>query len=102
MKSGDLSKRILLANGHDEKGKANRYPFAIRVHETRWMISIFRGIWRMYPQSRTFEANEDVLVMFQGPHAYISFSQYSRENVPTWDYQAVRMYGKASIIGKDD
>ncbi|PJH91721.1 FMN-binding negative transcriptional regulator [Bacillus sp. SN1] len=54
------------------------------------------------PQWRTFAACEDVLVMFQGPHAYISSSWYSRENVPTWNYQAVHMYGKASILEKDE
>ncbi|MDQ1853745.1 FMN-binding negative transcriptional regulator [Bacillus stercoris] len=54
------------------------------------------------PQWRTFEACEDVLVMFQGPHAYISSSWYSRENVPTWNYQAVHMYGKASMLEKDE
>ncbi len=48
------------------------------------------------------QACEDVLVMFQGPHAYISSSWYSRENVPTWNYQAVHMYGKASILEKDE
>ena len=35
------------------------------------------------PQRRTFAESEDVLVMFQGPHAYISSSWYERENVPT-------------------
>jgi transcriptional regulator len=50
------------------------------------------------PQWRTFEACEDVLIMFQGPHAYVSSSWYSHENVPTWNYQAIHMYGKASIL----
>lgn len=54
------------------------------------------------PQWRTFETGENVLVMFQGPHAYISSSWYSHENVPTWNYQAVHMYGKASIVEKDE
>ncbi|RXT01954.1 FMN-binding negative transcriptional regulator [Ammoniphilus sp. CFH 90114] len=54
------------------------------------------------PQWRTFETCEDVLVMFQGPHAYISSSWYSHENVPTWNYQAIHMYGKASILEKDE
>lgn len=53
-------------------------------------------------QWRTFETCEDVLVMFQGPHAYISSSWYSHENVPTWNYQAIHMYGKASILEKDE
>ena len=50
------------------------------------------------PQWRTFEACDDVLVMFQGPHAYISSSWYEDENVPTWNYQAVHIYGKASVL----
>lgn len=54
------------------------------------------------PQWRTFETCEDVLVMFQGPHAYISSSWYEDENVPTWNYQAVHVYGKASIMEKDE
>jgi transcriptional regulator len=54
------------------------------------------------PQWKTFETCEDVLVMFQGPHAYISSSWYSHENVPTWNYQAIHLYGKASILEKDE
>lgn len=50
------------------------------------------------PQWRTFVDSEDVLVMFQGPHAYISSSWYEQENVPTWNYQAVHIYGPARIL----
>ena len=50
------------------------------------------------PQWRTFESCDEVLAMFQGPHAYISSSWYKDENVPTWNYQAVHIYGKASIL----
>ncbi len=54
------------------------------------------------PQWKTFETCENVLVMFQGPHAYISSSWYGHEEVPTWNYQAVHVYGKASILEKDE
>ncbi|MEC2565690.1 FMN-binding negative transcriptional regulator, partial [Bacillus thuringiensis] len=54
------------------------------------------------PQWRTFETCEDVLVMFQGPHSYISSSWYENEEVPTWNYQAVHIYGKASILDKQE
>ena len=53
------------------------------------------------PQWRTFVESEDVLVMFQGPHAYISSSWYEQENVPTWNYQAVHIYGPASILEEE-
>lgn len=54
------------------------------------------------PQWRTFETSEDVLVMFQGPHAYISSSWYEQENVPTWNYQSVHFYGHATILEKEE
>lgn len=54
------------------------------------------------PQWRTFEASEHVLVMFQGPHAYISSSWYGHENVPTWNYQAVHVYGQATILSDEE
>ena len=54
------------------------------------------------PQWRTFADSEDVLVMFQGPHAYISSSWYEQENVPTWNYQAVHIYGPARILDENE
>lgn len=39
------------------------------------------------------------LVIFSAPHAYISPSHYdSRQSVPTWNYLSVHAYGKANII----
>ncbi len=50
------------------------------------------------PQWKSF-ANEDlVLAIFSGPHTYISSSWYDHENVPTWNYIAVHVYGKIKII----
>ncbi len=53
----------------------------------------------------------DVLVVFHGPHAYVSPTWYQEENtVPTWNYAVVHVYGKfealhdrqdaADIVGK--
>jgi transcriptional regulator len=39
------------------------------------------------------------LVIFQGPHAYISPSWYVAEQaVPTWNYTAVHAYGRPTVI----
>lgn len=46
----------------------------------------------------SFENNEEVLVIFPGKHTYISPSWYSHENVPTWNYIAVHVYGSIRII----
>ena len=47
---------------------------------------------------KTFEKNLEVLVIFQGPHTYISPTWYNHVNVPTWNYQSVHIYGKPRLI----
>jgi len=54
------------------------------------------------PQAKQLANLEEVLVVFQGPHAYISSSWYTHENVPTWNYLAVHVYGKARLIGGEE
>lgn len=50
-------------------------------------------------QWRTFTGEQEVLVIFQGPHTYISPSWYEVElSVPTWNYAAVHAYGIPNII----
>jgi len=45
---------------------------------------------------------QEVLVTFQGAHGYISPSWYNTPGVPTWNYQAVHVYGKPALIfGKE-
>jgi transcriptional regulator len=50
------------------------------------------------PQWKYFETGKDALAIFNGPHAYISSSWYDHENVPTWNYIAVHVYGQLRII----
>jgi transcriptional regulator len=46
---------------------------------------------------------KEVLVVFPGPHAYISASWYNEPNtVPTWNYVAVHVYGTVRIIEKNE
>jgi transcriptional regulator len=53
------------------------------------------------PQWKGFAENDQVLAVFSGPHSYISPSWYDHENVPTWNYIAVHVYGKIKIIEGD-
>lgn len=54
------------------------------------------------PQAKSLINNEDVLAVFSGPHAYISSSWYDHENVPTWNYIAVHVYGTIRILNYDE
>lgn len=49
---------------------------------------------RANPQWRAFDGNRQCLVMFDGPHAYVSPSWYATSPaVPTWNYATVHVYG---------
>lgn len=49
------------------------------------------------PQWQEFFEDE-VLVVFAGPHAYVSPRWYEQtERVPTWNYAAVHAYGKVTV-----
>jgi transcriptional regulator len=50
------------------------------------------------PQWKGFAENDEILAVFSGPHSYISSSWYDHENVPTWNYIAVHVYGKIKIL----
>lgn len=56
--------------------------------------SLLGHVARANPQWRSFDGNRQCLVMFDGPHAYISPSWYATAPaVPTWNYAAVHVYG---------
>lgn len=53
---------------------------------------------RNNPQAN-ISPDEEVCVIFSGPHAYISPNMYVSDfNVPTWNYSAVHCYGNIEFI----
>jgi transcriptional regulator len=59
---------------------------------------------RANPQWQEMQAGAEVLVLFHGPHAYVSPAWYEANTmvVPTWNYTAVHAYGKARILSQDE
>lgn len=56
---------------------------------------------RANPHWRELAAGEEVLVIFQGEHGYISPTWYTspaNQNVPTWNYEVVHAYGVPRVI----
>jgi transcriptional regulator len=54
---------------------------------------------RPNPHWRGFSERVEALVVFQGPHAYVSPSWYATQPaVPTWNYVAVHAYGIARCV----
>lgn len=54
------------------------------------------------PQLKTLDQNADVLVLFTGPHAYVSSSWYKEEEVSTWNYQSAQLRGDCTLMSEDE
>jgi transcriptional regulator len=71
------------------------------VHEREGQLCIDMHMARNNPQWQEF-FDDEVLVVFSGPHAYISPRWYEQKpRVPTWNYAAVHAYGVPTIITEE-
>jgi transcriptional regulator len=58
---------------------------------------------RANPQWRHFAPGSEALVVFHGPHSYISPSWYQTQlAVPTWNYATVHAYGIPAVFSEHD
>ncbi len=70
----------------------------ISAHERGPQIVIDMHMAKNNAQWREF-FDDEVMVIFSGPHAYVSPRWYAdQERVPTWNYAAVHAYGVAKIV----
>ena len=54
---------------------------------------------RANPHWKTFASQRDALILFQGPHCYLSPAWYDNPvTVPTWAYAAVHVRGRARVL----
>jgi transcriptional regulator len=68
------------------------------VHDRGDRIVLDLHMARNNPQWKEF-FDEEVLVIFSGPHAYVSPRWYEdQERVPTWNYAAVHAYGLPKLF----
>jgi transcriptional regulator len=89
---------VLLATGTGGTLHASHLPAT--VHERGDALSIDLHMARNNPQWQEF-FDEEVLVVFSGPHAYISPRWYEQKpRVPTWNYAAVHAYGVPKVIAE--
>jgi transcriptional regulator len=91
----------ILVSNSAEGPFATHVPVVIR--ETGTDITIRGHVAKANPHCRYLQNEPHSLMIFHGPHAYISPSNYeSHENVPTWNYGAVHIYGTASTFAEND
>jgi transcriptional regulator len=91
---------ILISNT-DEGPFATHVPVMIR--ESAEHLTIRGHVAKANPHWRYLQNDPACLMIFHGPHAYISPSNYdTREAVPTWNYGAVHIYGNATTYSEPD
>lgn len=86
----------ILVSTTEEGPFASHVPVVIRENGEQVLL---RGhVAKANPHWRYIEQPPHCLTIFHGPHAYISPTNYTtRENVPTWNYGAVHVYGNARV-----
>jgi transcriptional regulator len=89
---------------NDDEGVPFASHLPLVVSEEGGAIRIEGHVAKPNPHWRFLQARPRVLVVFQGPHAYMSPKVYpDLARVPTWTYIAVHAYGEARLIeGADD
>jgi len=87
----------ILVNQTDGKLWATHIPLELEVNEDGKDV-LYGHVSKENPQWKSFTSDHKILAIFHGPHAYISSSWYDHENVPTWNYIAVHIYGKVKIL----
>lgn len=88
------------------------YPFAtvVSVYQQRSLISqlplnfdqekhcFYGHLARANPHYQCFSERSQVMVLFQGPNAYVSPALYDSPGVPTWNYVSVEVEGHVELI----
>jgi transcriptional regulator len=101
----DRAKIIEFIKGHGfpalvsydgEKLTATHLPVEV-VSNADGSIIILGHMSRANPQWKSF-GGQELLLIFQGVHTYISPRWYNHVNVPTWNYMMVHVYGKARMV----
>lgn len=79
-------------------------PFLVHRGGDGGIAALVAHMARANPHWRAFDGTAEALVIFPGPHAYISPTWYpADEAVPTWNYAAVHVYGRPRLVeGRDE
>ena len=79
-------------------GELHASHLPVLVEERSDKLVLVMHMAKANPQWQQF-FDEDVMIVFCGPHAYVSPRWYEqKERVPTWNYAAVHAYGKVRVV----
>jgi len=79
---------------------ATQIPLAVKVIDGK--IYLEGHMMRKTDHHLAFEKNNNVLVLFTGPHCFVSASWYSNPSIgSTWNYMTVQAKGKISFTDEE-
>lgn len=91
---------IIVSNQGNFEPIATHLPFVIKKNGDQFILE--GHLSKQNHQTDIIKKGKNVMVIFQGPHAYVSSSVYSHVNVPTWNYQAVHIYGTIELLSPEE
>ena len=75
----------------------------ILINEKSDDIVLFGHLANKNEQCQVLKDGEKVLLVFRGPHSYISSSWYQQKGkISTWDYSAVHIWATCSVQDQDE
>lgn len=87
----------LVSNGSESGPMATHLPVLLDAGGPEGLGVLTTHIARNNPQWQALDGQE-VLVIFQGPHAFVSVNWYdNRKTFPTWNYGAIHAYGRVRL-----
>lgn len=73
------------------------------VEEREGAVILHGHIMRNTDHHKAFQANQNVLAVFTGPHSYVSASWYTNPQIgSTWNFMSVYAYGKIRFLPEED
>lgn len=84
---------------HHGQMVASHLPFMLAANEGAHG-TLYAHLAKANPQAAQLDGQNEALVIFQGPHTYISPTLYEQPdvNVPTWNYAVIHAYGVPKVI----
>ena len=83
-----------------ERLLATHLPVLTQGNENSW--NLFTHLANHNEQARFIEDGAEALVIFHGPHSYISSSWYKEKDISTWDYSAVHVNARIRLQSREE
>ncbi len=100
----DLARLQALVRAHNFATLVSAHEGGIQVSHLPFLLDdkgemLRAHMARANPQWRSFSPEREVVVIFHGPHHYVSPAWYaSHPSVPTWNYAVVHVQGRPTLI----